>query len=1524
MRPSPKALRVVLGLGAGGLTAAATVAAGGMIFLFSERGAAWVSEELIATTHALYPQTTLAVGGLEIGWSDGLTIQDLRFTMRDGSPLLEMENTEVRWRLMDLLKRRVTIEDITLSDTTVYISSNDGTVNWIQALELDSEEETEPWEGLPIPLSIASFALLDTTVVTTIDELQNTTAITELKSRVNVTGTEVTVQALELTGSTEALQPGGQTLGIGASLAQYRMEDTEHRIEQLELSVGDTKIHLQGDADLNEGAPSIDMKMEAPEVQLSAIESWLNTSLDIKDGFDLQGAIEGSPDQPRATLSLLTAAGTLHTEATINLAIPEPEWTVEGKINGLQVSDLLLAVEPLTTLEGKFSFEGSGTTWPDAIRGAGSVELTDSTVWDEPVDRVVAALRVEAGRVFIDPLTIESPLATGALTGWIEPEPLAGEVDAALKSIRLAPLSGYAGERLSGTAAFEGRLSIRTQDDALQADGTGELRLMSAGIGSDIKLAKARLPTELVWAPTGLSASGNIEARQIDTYGATTRGVQGEWHVSMPTGEPLAFTAAVGAGGLGYGPIDMEALDLDIQGNVAEGGDPNVTLNWTGTSLALAPEGGTPVRSNLTDGSLELSEGSALIEINGRNGAEQVIGIDAIHSLNSNKGQVSALLLTGPDGLVIANNAPIRYALQEEGGASVEADILIGEGAIRIDGLWAEVDNTEIDVAIESVDLARLLPLWDESLQGVQGVVNAKVKVNGTGEALNADATSELRAFKWPGVIKAMHASATLNTRQDGLGLTVDIRKARKPLFSGNATLPVTLYPDGATLDGDAPWQLALNLAPATSDLWKKVLDIEGIDVPASAFSASFEATGTPRKPTTRFAGVVESVTGADGQLLRFEWDVQQNDDNAHLNGVLRAGFDPRVTLTGNSTVAVHHIADAILEGLPTGDLAVPATWVSNASLKVAADQLSLDSVRGLIDLPRVITGEASGDFVFSNYPEAPTIQGRFELHDGAVGNVPIEDSHFALLPQEAGYDLDLRMGFGLAQRPEQEGLFSFASAPESTADPGWVEISGFIPVAWTNDGLDITQPGTNLKIKGPGIPLGAISAAVGEESYATGLLALSGSVRGSLERPRPKLKGKIDGGTIDWNMSGVRYEDIHLDLVFNKRRVALNRFHVNSKRLQRSVNELSTAKTETGTADIEGTAKLDGWELQAVDLAVQLDHFWLAGLAEATMVASGQFGATGVWPALKIEGQMMVHDAFLEAEEDLWLSHGSLEIDPMITINRATRKTKRVSVLEEDEWWDQMRIAVTTDLNNSVGFLGRMPLDDRFGALYASLTTITIEVDLDGEVESQINAGEISVIGEVETLGGKAQIFGAEFEINTGTIAFTGGDPENPIMNLTAEHNAGEYGVITARIGGTPEVPELTLTSDEYPEDADVASILMFGAPLSEMSDSQGQNNAFLLALAMNSLAGNVERSLGSKLWDIETNESGAIDAVRVGFSLGDDVFLMLGVNPDAEEDENIREATVEWAISPQLQAEVMTGDRNIGSADLFWTWRF
>jgi hypothetical protein len=62
----------------------------------------------------------------------------------------------------------------------------------------------------------------------------------------------------------------------------------------------------------------------------------------------------------------------------------------------------------------------------------------------------------------------------------------------------------------------------------------------------------------------------------------------------------------------------------------------------------------------------------------------------------------------------------------------------------------------------------------------------------------------------------------------------------------------------------------------------------------------------------------------------------------------------------------------------------------------------------------------------------------------------------------------------------------------------------------------------------------------------------------------------------------------------------------------------------------------------------------------------------------------------------------------------------------------------------------------------------------------------------------------------------------------------------------------------------------------------------------------------------------------VKVGFPLSDKVYLAVErLNPESETD-NMTQASVEWILSRQTYAEVITGDQGKSSGDLYWRWRF
>ena len=110
-------------------------------------------------------------------------------------------------------------------------------------------------------------------------------------------------------------------------------------------------------------------------------------------------------------------------------------------------------------------------------------------------------------------------------------------------------------------------------------------------------------------------------------------------------------------------------------------------------------------------------------------------------------------------------------------------------------------------------------------------------------------------------------------------------------------------------------------------------------------------------------------------------------------------------------------------------------------------------------------------------------------------------------------------------------------------------------------------------------------------------------------------------------------------------------------------------------------------------------------------------------------------------------------------------------------------------------------------------------------------------------------------------------------------------------------------------------------------MTQSEGGAGLDLLGAAIGVMAGQASQLLRmSNLVDlVEVESSGeAISAVRLGWSIGDDLFLTYAQDYAAEVDENSTEMTLEWLLSRRFQAEVSTGNAGESSADLYMRWRF
>lgn len=158
-------------------------------------------------------------------------------------------------------------------------------------------------------------------------------------------------------------------------------------------------------------------------------------------------------------------------------------------------------------------------------------------------------------------------------------------------------------------------------------------------------------------------------------------------------------------------------------------------------------------------------------------------------------------------------------------------------------------------------------------------------------------------------------------------------------------------------------------------------------------------------------------------------------------------------------------------------------------------------------------------------------------------------------------------------------------------------------------------------------------------------------------------------------------------------------------------------------------------------------------------------------------------------------------------------------------------------------GVLARNPLLENLrvdvGVRIARNTWVrTAEADVEiytpeetGPLTLGLDRGEqaFTLEGVVHTDRGEYEFSGRRFELTSGAVTFVGGEPINPLLQITAEHQVPQQGrealAIQINIGGTLEEPSVTLSSNAQPplSQSDLIAYLAFGESSSSLLTQGG-----------------------------------------------------------------------------------------------------
>lgn len=1493
-----------LALGASLLLGAAGV---GVVFLLTPPGNELIRRQIEARGTEALAEGRLVVGELSWNGVSRLELREVALLDGDGREVIGLDALELRYGLGGLLRRTVRLGAVALDTPRVDLRvGEDGRLDVTRILGLEPGPDAPPsaWGGLPLRVELGALTLRDGRVG--YQDGATRVAIDGLTVDLGgwVEGRRARIEGLRLAAALGAPVEGD--VEVGGALGY---EHGDLALDALRVAFAQTALTLDGRVAAVETAPEIAASVALDRLAAADLEALAGAPVLVDD---LRGAIEvqGPPGDLRLRGQLGAMAGTLDLDGAVDLSADPLIWRMDLQTDGLDLHRLVAAVTEPTHLDGRYSVRGQGTSWPDALDVELEVAAADQVFWGEAVQGLT--LMASLSRGVIEVQSLQGRHALGRLD-------VKGTVDVPGERVRavaradvpdLGALSRFGVEGMQGAAHLDARVAVGWGAAHTQVEVDGAVRGSGVGVAG-VRAEELSGPVQVRLAGDDLSVSGDFAFTALALPGVSV--AEGTLNAVFSTGPAVGSSAqaslaarGVDAGRVGEWPLQVEELSGTATFEQGPDGPRRAVAQLQTTGVRLPPG---RVASGPVAVTLEGDRVSASASLDAADGP--VLGLDASGDLAAGTWSADRLEVAPTAEIVWRAAEPVRLRLADGGARDLSLALTSDAGAVAVRG-EAVLDAPELAFEIANLDMRYVLELGnrvrglDEPAQ-LAGRLDLTGRLGVTGDFPEVEADLHMRELAIPGGPSGLDLTLSLDETGRVARLEGELgRKGERWLRLGGE-VPLAL---GRRLDADPaePEQIGLDCA-GTVSLRALVGPFDRAEIeaalpdeppPVHAASADLRVFGPACDPDIEVVGAALAQLGDDGERVRLDLDARRDGQDLVVTALVEEDLERRLRLEGGGLTGLSDVMGWALRGAPKPALAAPDTWLRDGELSMQTMSVPMAAVSRLIGLGDIADGELGGGLSLAGSAHTLQASGALVLQGGRLGAVDLDAGQLILVPAEGGYQLMLNLDF---------------------AEAGGLGVSGFVPLALnleeagSVDAL-LGREGLALRVEGDGLPMGALVGVVPGLVAAEGLMKISGEVGGTLLKPTPVLRVQSQGAALTYAGTEVTYTVNDLDL-------ALTRDLLRIATLSMGTRPRYGAGLRRGSLKGTGEIALTDFAPGEVDLTLAMDEFWASATSSYVIALNGDLDVGGRWPELRLAGPVALAEGRITLGRDFFLDVASLDLAPELEIQRS-KGAQVAAAARAPEIYEGFELDLDVDLLRNLRLVVEMPTTSGYGQQFAELTTVTLDAEFDGLVDLTGEVGAPALKGRVETVRGTANLMGVTFELEPeSSLSWVGDDIANPLLDMKATVATGSYGDVNVGISGDVDHIALDFSSEEYPDPADVMSLLLFGKPTSEMSDSEGQAGAAILGAALSSVTGQVERLVGLDTLDqFEIDPSAG--AVRVGKALSDTLFLSLQLSPSAEDNENRTQATVEWLIQRRLYAEFVTGDRGQSSADLYWRWRF
>ena len=529
------------------------------------------------------------------------------------------------------------------------------------------------------------------------------------------------------------------------------------------------------------------------------------------------------------------------------------------------------------------------------------------------------------------------------------------------------------------------------------------------------------------------------------------------------------------------------------------------------------------------------------------------------------------------------------------------------------------------------------------------------------------------------------------------------------------------------------------------------------------------------------------------------------------------------------------------------------------------------------------MAGRVEGRVAFSGTTDPPQVSGELKLLDGSIRSVPIGAGELSLRTdgRDGRVSLKLARGDGVLEGEARAGVNLDALVPRIDD-----QRPAFVRATLTNVDAGVLEP-----------VLGDVLSDLSGR--------LDGSVTASLSPRDANVRGSGFDGQVQGRLSMLKggFQIAGLGM-----RLTDVKFEAETQRLGKqtlvSVRNLSAAsRSKYPNVAASADLYLEGMSLEGGRANANLSKvpLMIQGVSQATLTGSANL-------ELKRHGSVMrVVIRLPELTADLPRSSGGnvIAVDPHpdIVIVQPIAEQRLVAAGSSLTW------ELLVDLGKKV----RVVRGD-------------LQIPLAGQA-TIVLAEQVKIGGDLELKpGGRVQLMGKSFVIETGEVHFDTDDASNPHIRVLASWRAPDTTMIWVEVRGTLREATLRLESDPVLSQADIQALLL-GGRTSEDEDTTGSRIG--VGTDLGGVFGDtpfrrVEVRIAAETGSDERNMQTYTAAVPLSDTLWlEGSYANLNANDLSEGNESAVSTTIEWRFRQNWSLRTQVGTVGAG-LDLLYQYRY